>query len=200
MNMKLVGVSILSAAVLFGCSAEGDKESRMGTKGNDYEQSAHNEQNYNAQKDGFNQVNYDNGPYDGQMNNGQDYGEENVGNEDTYKDDDRRYSVANKVADKITADVDQVKRAYVLKTDRNAYVAVVKKGETTKELNDDLKKKIAKAAKSADKDINNVFVSANPDFFDMTGDYVQNVQNGKPVRGFFDEFGQMIKRIFPEAK
>ncbi|WP_345243258.1 YhcN/YlaJ family sporulation lipoprotein [Pontibacillus salipaludis] len=202
MNIKLVGVTILSAAVLFGCTAEGDKESRMGTQGNNYDESAHNQQNYDAQRDGFNQVDYDNGPYNGQMNNGQDYGEENVGNEDTYKDDrdnNRRYSVADKVADKITADIDEVKRAYVLKTDRDAYVAVVKKGESTQELNDDLKKEISKAAKAADKDINNVFVSSNPDFFDMTGDYVRDVQNGDPVRGFFKEFGQMVDRIFPEA-
>ncbi len=191
MKVKVLGMSLLSAFVLIGCQAGDDEETRMGQKGNDYEDSGYNTQ-YDANEDGYNNVDYDNGPYNGNRD-GQDF--DNVNN-----DGDQRYDIARKAAKNISSKVDEVDRSYVLTTDNNAYVAVVKEGNNTKEINDNLKSKIADVVKNTDPDIDNVYVSANPDFFKMTGDYADDVRNGDPVEGFFQEFGQMIDRLFPDAE
>ncbi|KGX87355.1 YhcN/YlaJ family sporulation lipoprotein [Pontibacillus litoralis] len=193
MNLKILGVTALSAFMLFGCNTDNNNKEEAGMN-NSYE----NQNNdYSPEDDGFNNVNYDrpNGGLDGQ-----DYNEENIGNEDTYRDNNRNeYTVARKIADQVSDKVEDVDRAYVLKTENNAYVAVtLDNGENR--LNDPLKKEVAKVVKKTDNDVDNVYVSANEKFFDMTNDYAQDVRNGKPVEGFFEEFGQMINRIFPEAK
>lgn len=54
--------------------------------------------------------------------------------------------------------------------------------------------------KDSDQDINNVYISTNPDFVDLTNNYVQDVENGQPVRGFFREFGEMVDRVFPDQR
>lgn len=139
--------------------------------------------------------------------------------------DNDQYDVAEKAADKITDDIAEIDRAYVLKTKNNAYVAAglnednndgkmkndVKRRDNDKdqlknpdadgeELTDDVKKQITDIVKSVDKDIDNVYVSTNPDFFDLTNNYVDDVNDGKPVRGFFDQFGNMVERLFPQNK
>ncbi|MBY7143007.1 YhcN/YlaJ family sporulation lipoprotein [Virgibacillus sp. NKC19-3] len=66
------------------------------------------------------------------------------------------------------------------------------------ELSDDVKEEISEIVKSVNNDIDNVYVSTNPEFFDLTNNYVDDVNEGRPVRGFFDQFGNMIERLFPE--
>ncbi|MFQ3543699.1 YhcN/YlaJ family sporulation lipoprotein [Halobacillus rhizosphaerae] len=112
------------------------------------------------------------------------------------------YDVAKEAANRIESKVDGVDHAYVLKTRDNAYVAAVLKNKNGKsaELTDKVEKQIKQAVKSADSDINNVYVSTNPDFVDLTNNYVSDVKNGEPIQGFFQQFGQMTKRIFPNAQ
>lgn len=69
-----------------------------------------------------------------------------------------------------------------------------------KELTDEVKKQISDIVQSVDNDIDNVYVTTNPDFADLTKDYVNDMNNGKPVRGFFDQIGNMIERVFPQDK
>lgn len=118
-----------------------------------------------------------------------------------------RYDIADEAADKITDKIAEIDHAYVLKTKNNAYVAAVLDNDNTKsntkhgdELTDDVKKEISDIVKSVDKDIDNVFVTTNPDFADLTNDYVNDMNNGKPIRGFFDQIGNMIERVFPQDK
>lgn len=78
-----------------------------------------------------------------------------------------------------------------------------KRGESTdegSELTDEVKEKIADIVQSIDNDIDNVYVTTNPDFADLTNDYMNDFDNGKPVRGFFDQIGNMIERVFPQNK
>ncbi|MDA1476105.1 YhcN/YlaJ family sporulation lipoprotein [Bacillus changyiensis] len=124
----------------------------------------------------------------------------------TYRNPDRNINnnnnnmdVADKVADKVT-DLKEVRHANVIVTNRNAYVAVVLKGNPKGDVTGDLKKKISNKVKRTDKDINNVFVSANPDFVDRMRNYGDRIQNGEPIEGIFDEFGETINRIFPQQR
>lgn len=138
-----------------------------------------------------------------------------------------KYDVSKEAADRITDEVKDIDRAYVLTTENNAYVAANLDTDGTKrdkentgnnngdnmnnnnngnmnnegdEVTDDVKQQISKIVKSVDNNIDNVYVSTNPDFLDLTGNYVDQMDNGKPVRGFFDQFGNMVERLFPQDK
>ncbi|MGM8366739.1 YhcN/YlaJ family sporulation lipoprotein [Virgibacillus sp. W0181] len=66
------------------------------------------------------------------------------------------------------------------------------------ELTDDVKSKIKDIVQSVDKDIDNVYVTTNPDFADLTNNYINDMDEGRPVRGMFDQIGNAIERIFPQ--
>ncbi|RDW19858.1 YhcN/YlaJ family sporulation lipoprotein [Oceanobacillus chungangensis] len=118
-----------------------------------------------------------------------------------------RYHVDKEAADKIVRDVKHVDRAHVLTSGHNAYVAVgVKDANVNQnrnhdrnrdELPNDVKNEISRIVKSVDKNIDKVYVSAHPEFFNLTHNYVEDVRSGHPVEGFFDQFGNMVQRLFP---
>jgi len=68
------------------------------------------------------------------------------------------------------------------------------------EISEDVKKKVSDIVKETDKSIENVYVTTSPDFFNLTTDYVDDFQNGRPVEGFFDKIGNMIERVFPQKQ
>lgn len=166
--------------------------------------------------------------------------------------DHNRYDVAKEAADRITEEINDVDRAYVLTTNNNAYVAVVmdddrREGRNTNRSNvknrtnqgnlgnlgdnrnntqtdttrrgtadndlhnrtfigrddnisEELKRDIAEIVRSVDQNIDNVYVSTNPDFVDLTNNYIDDINTGRPIRGFFEEMGNMIERIFPQNR
>jgi len=97
-------------------------------------------------------------------------------------------------------DLDEVKTAHIITTDRAAYVAVVLSNDETGNVRKDLEKKISDRVKSTDSNIENVYVSSNPDFVDRMKDYGDKIQNGEPIRGLFDGFSEMVQRVFPTAR
>lgn len=68
------------------------------------------------------------------------------------------------------------------------------------EVTDDVKSRVAEIVQDVDNDIDNVYVSTSPDFFDLADNYATDMDDGKPVRGFFDQIGNMVERIFPQNK
>lgn len=125
------------------------------------------------------------------------------------------------------AAMDNVDRAMVFLTDRNAYVGVVLEddadfkrmdadrsrfkrysatsdttdNDVSNDVSDELpsvvKRDIAQKVKSLKPDLDYVFVSANPQFIDSLDDYVTALSEGRPVRGMIDEFNDMVERMFP---
>lgn len=67
-------------------------------------------------------------------------------------------------------------------------------------LTDETKQKISDIVKSVDGDIDNVYVSTNPDFLDLVTNYADQADNGEPIEGLFDQMGNMIERVFPQDK
>lgn len=136
----------------------------------------------------------------------------NINNEVKNREHDNkdRYDVAEEAADLITKKIDVIDHAYVITTDNNAYVAAaldtnqneknLTKNNNGDELTDDVKAKIAAIVKSVDHDIDNVYVSTNPDFMDLANNYANDVNNGEPIEGFFEEMGNMIERVFPQNR
>jgi spore cortex protein len=97
-------------------------------------------------------------------------------------------------------DLKEVRRAHVIVTDSTAYVAVVLTNDQTGNIRKDLEDKISNKVRSTDKSIDNVYVSSNPDFVDRMSDYGNKIQSGKPVRGLYDEFKEMVQRVFPSGR
>lgn len=111
---------------------------------------------------------------------------------------DNRIQVADQAADKIVG-ITGVRQANVLVTQRNAYVSAVlddNQGKLTREVED----QIAQQVRATDPNIENVFVSTNPDFVDRINTYVDDVQQGRPVAGFVEQFNEMVQRLFPNAR
>ncbi|MCY8173143.1 YhcN/YlaJ family sporulation lipoprotein [Bacillus inaquosorum] len=126
---------------------------------------------------------------------------DNVNNNDNNNkngNNNRKLDVADDAADKIT-DMKEVKHANVIVAGNQAYVAVVLTNGN-KEVGKDLKKKISDKVRDTDKNMDNVYVSANPDFVDRMQGYGERIQNGDPIAGFFDEFSETVQRIFPQAE
>ncbi len=123
---------------------------------------------------------------------------DNVG----YKTDERNKAdldVADKAAEKVK-DMKEVKRAVVMKTDENAFVAVQLEGNQEGGVTNKLEDKIADRVKKTDSEIDKVYVSANPDFYDRFTNYANDIRNGKPISGLYDEFVETITRVFPNSR
>ncbi|MFC4596944.1 YhcN/YlaJ family sporulation lipoprotein [Cohnella hongkongensis] len=111
-----------------------------------------------------------------------------------------RMEASDRIANKISA-MPGIGAAYVMLTDRNAYVAVVEDdrantGHTS--LTDEVKDKIANQVKALSPSVENVYVSANPDFIGRMEGYANDVRAGHPIQGFITEFNALVERIFPE--
>ena len=102
--------------------------------------------------------------------------------------------VADRVADKLVS-MREIDRANVIVTDNNAYIGA--RLTDGRNLTGNLERKISDEVKAVDRDIDNVYVSVNPDFYDRMTNYSNDIRNGKPIEGFFDEFTQTVRRVFP---
>lgn len=133
------------------------------------------------------------------VNNNGNNGAGNNNRNNANNNNDQNIDVADDVADRI-ARLDEVERAYVLVTNRNAYVAVRLTDRSNNNLTRSMERKIAREARKANKQIDNVYVSENPDFYDRMRGYRNDINNGRPVSGFFDEFTETVRRVFPKAR
>lgn len=61
----------------------------------------------------------------------------------------------------------------------------------------EIKGKIAARVKQFAPNVENVYVSSNPEFVEHAEKYSTDLRNGKPVSGMLDTFSSMVERIFP---
>ncbi|WP_341278742.1 YhcN/YlaJ family sporulation lipoprotein [Paenibacillus sp. FSL H8-0537] len=64
-------------------------------------------------------------------------------------------------------------------------------------LTSQIKADIAKEVRRVKPGVDNVYVSANPDFVGRMTSYMTDVRNGHPIQGFLVEFNAMAERLFP---
>lgn len=218
MNRKLI-TAFTAFALLTGCNVTDDTNDAMRNNDNDGAQPTRFENT--GTSDGMNDNNRNHTDYR-ERNRG-----EGRFNDHTNKKDQNnrnRFDVAEEAAEQITDKIPEIETAYVLTTENNAYVAARMDTNNKKrnqdgrnnrnnnnmrnprpngkghELTDNMKKRIAEIVRSVDNDIDNVFVSTNPDFYNLTTNYVDDVNAGRPIEGFFDQFGNMIERLFPQNR
>ncbi|AOV08113.1 YhcN/YlaJ family sporulation lipoprotein [Sporosarcina ureilytica] len=195
-KLIMLMVAALVALALVGC---------MNKNNNNKDHSIDN----NAVEDG---VNNKNNTTENNVDNGVDHNGES------------RLDVSEDAANKVE-ELEEVDSATVIVTDNNAYVAVVlnNNGGTTTdnnannndtttnnnnndnattedELSKDLEDKIAEKVREVNQDVENVYVSLNPDFVERMKDYQTRINEGDPIEGFFDEFGQAVRNVFPDAR
>lgn len=123
----------------------------------------------------------------------------NRNNDTVNNNDGRNIDLADDVADKVT-NLNEVEDASVLVTDRNAYVAVKLSGKGDNNLTNDVEEKIAREVRDTKYNFENVYISENPDFYDRMRGYGDEIRNGRPIGGFFDEFTEAVERVFPDAR
>ncbi|MBP1964288.1 YhcN/YlaJ family sporulation lipoprotein [Paenibacillus aceris] len=111
---------------------------------------------------------------------------------------DNRIQVAKQATDQIVK-INGVKSANALVTGKSAYVAAVIDANQG-QLSSDMEHQIAQQVRATDPNIQNVYVSTNPEFVDRVNRYVSDVRLGHPVSGFFQEFTQIVQRVFPKAR
>ncbi|MBS4195050.1 YhcN/YlaJ family sporulation lipoprotein [Lederbergia citri] len=121
-----------------------------------------------------------------------------VNNNRDFNDNDR-IDVADNIADEITK-LKEVDTANVLVTRRNAYVAVKLSNTGNNEMNNTVQRKIAKQVRDVDNNIDNVYISENPDFFNRMTGYRNDINAGRPASGFFNDFSDTVRRVFPNAR
>jgi hypothetical protein len=68
---------------------------------------------------------------------------------------------------------------------------------TAYEPSDAVKSRIANKVKQFAPSIEQVYVSANPDFVKQATDFTHSVQNGHPIKGLSNEMVDVIERVFP---
>ncbi|MBE0342473.1 hypothetical protein E4V51_16930, partial [Paenibacillus sp. 28ISP30-2] len=68
---------------------------------------------------------------------------------------------------------------------------------TAYEPSDEVKSRIANKVKQFAPSIEQVYVSANPDFIKQTTDFSRSVQNGHPIKGLSTQMVDTIERVFP---
>ncbi|CAH0136615.1 Lipoprotein YhcN [Peribacillus simplex] len=180
MNYKAMVSSAMMALVITGCSP------------NDKEDASENL--------GLNRTNQDN--LDNPMNvsdTRQNVNDNNVNNNNNNDNGINDMRVSEDISNRVE-DLKEVSNASVIVTENNAYVGAVLKDGGDKDIPNDLKEKVADAVRGADPSVDQVYVSANPDFVQRMKGYANDIENGKPVAGFAEEFRELVTRIFPSPR
>ncbi|MEH7093285.1 YhcN/YlaJ family sporulation lipoprotein [Neobacillus vireti] len=107
--------------------------------------------------------------------------------------------VANRAADRVT-DLSEIDRANIIVTDNNAYIAVKMADSTHNQLTTTTRSKITRAVKSVDGNIDNVYISKNPQFYNRMSRFTRDIRRGRTNSDFIDGFSDTVRRVFPDAR
>ncbi|MDX8366892.1 YhcN/YlaJ family sporulation lipoprotein [Cytobacillus sp. IB215665] len=191
-QLKLFSVAMLSVPLLFACNTAPNEEAIDVRDNNTLRNVTYNE----------NRAVRRNIAYEGNLANRNvtyDRMRVNNANNRTNTANETRMEVAQDAADRITA-MKEVRRANVIVTNNNAYVAATLNNNTTGTTTKKLESRIADKVRAQDKNIDNVYVSTNPDFINRMTDYGNRINRGEPVEGFFTDFNETVRRVFPTAR
>ncbi|MGE6379325.1 YhcN/YlaJ family sporulation lipoprotein [Peribacillus muralis] len=176
MNYKAIISSAMLAMVVTGCNSNGKEGA--------------------SENLGLNRTNQNN--YENPMNVSDT--RQNVNNMQNNDNGVNDMRVSDDISNRVEA-LKDVKSAKVIVTDHHAYVAAVLTDDSgAKDVSNDLKHRVADAVRGADPSVDKVHVSTNPDFVQRMDGYSNDIQNGKPVAGFADEFKELVHRVFPSSR
>ncbi|MBY0120377.1 YhcN/YlaJ family sporulation lipoprotein [Bacillus sp. S/N-304-OC-R1] len=197
MKIKAIIAGLFTMSLLAGCGVNNKnlEDTAMGNRDNNGLTRVNNPGvNTNPVYDNRNMRGTDLTPVGDNNYRDDNYRNDNMLNNNS-RNDSHNMRVADRAADRITS-LKEVDSAYVIVVGNNAYVAA-KLANNRKDISRDIEGKISDQVKKEDKDINDVYVSVNPDFYDRMTGYSNDIRSGKPVGGFFDEFTNTVRRVFP---
>jgi len=116
--------------------------------------------------------------------------------------DDRATGNLSDRASRIEAEVtklNDVKGATVVITGNTALVGINLTEGTKGDLNTEIKRQVEEAVQTADRDINRVSVTADPDLFTRIENIARDIGQGRPLSGFGQEVEELVRRITPGA-
>ncbi|MBU5677281.1 YhcN/YlaJ family sporulation lipoprotein [Alkaliphilus sp. MSJ-5] len=116
--------------------------------------------------------------------------------------DNRMNGTLSDRADEIVNEVTKLKdvrSATVVITDNTALVGINLTSGTKGNLNAQIKKEVEDAVRRADRDIDRVSVTADPDLFTRIENIARDIGQGRPISGFATEVEEIIRRITPGA-
>lgn len=96
--------------------------------------------------------------------------------------------------------MEEVQHATVMVQEKNAYVALELDTEPGQELDDELKNKVVGLLRSTDPEINDIYISNNPDFNTRMHGLAKDIERGLPEKEIGESFEQTLRRVFPELK
>ncbi len=115
----------------------------------------------------------------------------------TTMDNDSLHERAEKIADAVVEDIDAVKDARVIISDKMAYVSVSITDTADADASKTLKEEVAKVTKRVDTEIEDVYVMEDADTFTRMKEMVDDIGDGHPISGFMDELKTMFTRVMP---
>ncbi|MGV8145133.1 MAG: YhcN/YlaJ family sporulation lipoprotein [Alkaliphilus sp.] len=92
-----------------------------------------------------------------------------------------------------------VKSASVVISENTALVGVNLTEDTKAELNTDIKNDIEDAVKKADREIDRVSITADPDLLSRIENIGKEIGRGRPLSGFGREIEEIVRRVTPDS-
>ncbi|MFK7694117.1 YhcN/YlaJ family sporulation lipoprotein [Paenibacillus sp. HJGM_3] len=129
------------------------------------------------------------------------YDRDGVNNWRDYKAANRGHNITSfetneQLAKEITS-MGPVEWASVMHAGNSAYVAVKLKHGADLEATGHVKTQIADKVHTARPEVQNVYVSSNPDLVGRFQQYGEEIRQGRPVSGLVNEFSTLVQKVFP---
>lgn len=105
---------------------------------------------------------------------------------------------ASSIAKKIT-DLKEVNKANVLISENQAIVGVNLRGSTQSTMTNNLRQKIETIVKNADKSINKVSITTEPNLVNRINTMTTNIGNGNMMDTFAEDMKDLIRKITPNS-
>lgn len=118
--------------------------------------------------------------------------------EDMVDNNDENMDINDESLANSIVEMNGINDATVVTMDEVALVGVDSNGED--KVSDEMKQDIESKIKEENKNINDVYVSNEPDMFDRINTISNNVRNGDPIDDFTDDISEMIDNITPDKK
>jgi len=115
-------------------------------------------------------------------------------------DNNSLHQRAEKIADAVVEDIDAVKDARVIISDKMAYVSVSITETAGADTAKTLKEEVGQVVKKTDTAIEDVYVMEDADTFTRMKEMVDDIADGKPVSGFIEELDNMFTRVMPSKE
>ena len=115
-------------------------------------------------------------------------------------DNNSLHQRAEKIADAVVDDIDAVKDARVIISDKMAYVSVSITETAGADTAKTLKEEVGHVVKKTDTAIEDVYVMEDADTFTRMKEMVDDIADGKPVSGFIEELDNMFTRVMPSKE